>query len=250
MIRASAIRSAPRDCHPERSLAVSKANRQTQPKDPVFASSATTDTGRTSLTGTARSALTFLFALLIATQMLPAQVSAKFPGSKAKLASPDGRYVIQNVEQEQEPRHVLLLKEMATGSSRKVYEYGRGASAVWSPDSRHFAINDYAGSDYTKTSIFSAYEPDQKIDVQEAIFSYDKRMQKRVTLAGWGHDYFGVVRWLDAQRVVVRHWGHNDEPPLGAFCECYIFSLRGSVAHCSHQPKSDDPETLCGDTTP
>jgi hypothetical protein len=179
-----------------------------------------------------------------------AQTSARFPGSKSHLVSPDGHYVIHNVDREQEPQHAIFLKDKTTGSSRKVYEYGRGASVVWSPDSRHFAINDHAGSDYTETSIFSVNELDQKIDAQDAIFRFDKRMQNRVTLVGWGHDYFGVVRWLDAERVMVRHWGHNDEPPLGSFCDCYIVTLQGSVAKCAHQPKSDDPEGICRNTTP
>jgi hypothetical protein len=119
---------------------------------------------------------------------------------------------------------------------------------VWSPDSRHFALNDYGGSDFTETAILSVDETVPKIDVQDEILRQDER--ERVTLVGFGRDYFGVARWLDARRVVVHHWGHNDEPPLGSFCVCYVYVLGGSVQKCLRQPRGSELEDLCGRTMP
>jgi hypothetical protein len=201
-------------------------------------------------TETATSVPTVVLVLLFVTQTLSAQTSAKFPGPKSELTSPDRHYVIHNVDRVRGTQHMIFLENEATGLSRRIYEYGRGVGVVWSPDSLHVAINDYAGSNFTETHIFPVNESDPKLDVEDAIVRFDKRMQQRVKLVGWGHDYFGVVRWLDAERVVVRHWGHNDEPPLGAFCDCYIVTLQGSVTKCAHQPKSDDLEGYCGRTTP
>ena len=236
------------DCHPERSLATSAANRQTKSKDLVLAGS---------ITGAKRNShfaarLTCFWLLLLILSVLPSlgQTYRSFHGRRSELVSPNGRYVLQNAVRDEDPPYLILLKDKTAQTSRKVYEYGRDASAVWSPDSRHFAINDYAGSDYTETNIFSVEDASSKIDVQDAIFHSDKLMRERVALVGWGHDYFGVVRWLDEQRVVVHHWGHNDEPPLGSFCTCYIYTIGKAAKRCAQQPKGDDPETLCSNLTP
>jgi len=190
-----------------------------------------------------------MFLLAAATASF-SQTSRRFPGKKSEITSPDGRWVLQDVDRDQEPNHSIFLKSIATGKTRKVCDYGRGASIVWSPDSRRFAINDYAGSDFTETSILSVDETVPKIDVQDEILRYDRSLRERVTLVGWGHDYFGVVRWLDAQKTVVHHWGHNDEPPLGDFCVCYVYILGVSVQKCAHQPKGLDLEELCDRSAP
>jgi hypothetical protein len=189
-------------------------------------------------------ALALVISVLFISQPVSAQVSARFPSSKSELASLDGRYVLQNVDQSQEPYHSIFLKDTRTGNSRKVYEYGRSVGVVWAPDSLHFAVNDYAGSNITETTIFSVDASLSKTDVQ------DELVQKGGVVLTGGHDYFGVVRWLDSRRMVVHFWGHTDDPPVRSFCECYLYTLQGSVSKCSHQPKSDDPERQCEDTTP
>jgi len=166
---------------------------------------------------------------------------ARFPGRRSDVFSPDRRYVLRNVNNSQEPYHSIFLSDKRTGKKRKVYDYGRGAAVVWAPDSRRFAVNDYAGSDFTNTYIFAADEMARPIDVQKEI--YDEADD----LVGGHHEYFGVARWLDNQRVIVHHWGHGDE---GMFCQCYIYTLNGPVQKCARQPKSSDPEQRCEDTTP
>src|SRR5208282_2683124 len=92
------------------------------------------------------------------------QISRNFPDKKSEITSPDGRYLVQNVDHHEEYRHVLFLKNKTTGKTRQVYEYTRGASVVWSPDSRHFAIDDGTGSDCTETKILSVDETVPEID--------------------------------------------------------------------------------------
>jgi len=120
-----------------------------------------------------------------------AQTFGNFPGRKSDLTSPNGCYVIQNVEREEEPHFVLSLKDKTTAKSRKVYEYGRGGSVLWSPDSRHFAIDDAAGSDYTETKIIPVDESAPEIDVQKEI------LDKVKSPPGGHHEYFYVAYWID-----------------------------------------------------
>jgi hypothetical protein len=184
------------------------------------------------------------FLLLSVVSFGQTQTGRRFPGKKPELASPDGRWVLQNVDRDQEPHHSIFLKDKTTGKTRKICDYGRSASVIWSPDSRHFALNDYAGSNYAEASIITVDETRPTIKLQDVI------LDKYGAATDWGHEYFGTVRWLDAQRVVIHDWGHKDEPPLGDSCVCYVYALGGSVRKCAHQPKGSDLEQLCWKTTP
>ena len=168
---------------------------------------------------------------------------ARFPGKRSELPSPDGHYVLVNVDSDREPYHSIILKEKSTSTMRKISDYGRSATVVWAPDSRHFALNDYAGSDFTNTHIIAVDESVPRIDIQMEILAHVRR------LAGGDHEYFGVVRWLDNRHVIVHHWGHG-ESQQRAFCECHIYTLNGSVEKCANQPRSSDPEERCQELTP
>ena len=208
---------------------MSKANRQTESKDPYRLRTARIDAGRSH-----SSALSLYILSLIVVLAIPAlsQVSRNFPNKKSEITSPDGRYLVQDVDHNQEYR-VLFLKDKTTGKTRQVYEYTRGASVIWSPDSRHFVVDDSAGSDYTETRILSVDETVPKIDVQKEI------LDKRKDVPGGHHEYFYVAYWIDSRRVLVYHWGYGGEDPNG-FCECYVYRLNGRVYKCARQPKDSD----------
>jgi hypothetical protein len=231
-------------CHPERSLATREAYRQTKSKDPLRAGITDSD---------ARSSLPFTRVLVVSLVLSSAvasfaQSERSFPGKKSELISRDGRWMLQNVDRDQEPYHSILLKDNTSGKSRKVCDYSRSVRVLWAPDSRHFALNDYAGSNFTETTIVSVDETAPTIDVQAAILHSNGGLRESVTLVRSGHDYFGVTRWLDKHRAVVHHWGHSDVPPLRAFCECYVYTLDGSVEKCAHHVK--EAEELCDTVTP
>jgi hypothetical protein len=218
-------------CHPERSLAIREANRKAKSKDPVPTGAIIGDTRNSRFTNRISLLVT---ALLIASALSSrAQTSRNFPGPKPELTSPNGRYAIQNVDHNAHYHHFLFLKDKTTGKSRQVYEYGRGASVVWSPDSHHFAIDDGAGSDYTETKILSVEEGLPEIDVQKEI------EDKAQNVPGGHHEYFYVAYWIDPRRVVVYHWGYGGEAP-SAFCECYVYRLNGLARRCARQPRDSD----------
>jgi hypothetical protein len=136
------------------------------------------------------------------------------------------------------------LKNNATREARKICEYGRHVSVLWSPDSRYFALNDYVGSNIAETFIISVDETVSRVDLQDRILS------KYGAVTHGGHEYFGVARWLDVRRVVIHDWGHDDEPPSRDFCVCYVYTLGAYVQKCAHQPRGSDLEEFCARTTP
>jgi hypothetical protein len=222
------------DCHPERSLAVSEANRQAESKDP-YSLAVAVGAARNSHRRM-RPAFVLVALFVLAAQ---AQTFRNFPGRKSDLTSPSGRYVIQNVERDEGRPFVLSVKDKTTHKSRTVYQYGRCASVLWSPDSRHFAIADAASSDYTQTKIIPVDESAPEIDVQKEI------LDKVNSVPDGHHEYFYVAYWIDSRRTVIYHWGYGGELPDG-FCECYVYRLNGPVRRCARQPK--DSDRVCSQT--
>jgi hypothetical protein len=163
---------------------------------------------------------------------------AKFP-TKSALLSPDRSHVLRSVDNAED--HSIFLTDKSTGLTRKVYDYGRGATVIWSPDNRRFALNDYAGSNISEIYIIATDQRTPQLDVGEEI------RLKAKDLARGDHEYFGIARWLDGQHVIVHHWGHGDGQ---AFCQCYIYKLGGPVMKCAKQIRGSDPEEQCGRTTP
>ena len=170
---------------------------------------------------------------------IEAQSVQKFPGRESKLISPNHRYAIENIESGGDPRDGLLLTDKTSGKTREVYRYGRRVSVLWSPDSRHFAIDDAAGSDYTETKIFSAKDGAAELDVQKEI--------GKLHIPHGHHEYFYVASWIDPTSVLVYHWGYGEEQP-NLFCECYVYRLDGPVRRCPRQPKNSD--SVCEKTGP
>jgi hypothetical protein len=135
----------------------------------------------------------FLSALVLVSTFAHSQsLYAKFPGKPSALPSPDGRYVLRNVDSPKGPGpyHTIYLEDRHTGKKRKVYEYERSASVVWAPDSRRFAVNDYLGSNVSEAYIYSVDGRVSRIDVQDEIV----RKVGSFRHYQWDHDYFGVFR--------------------------------------------------------
>jgi hypothetical protein len=142
--------------------------------------------------------------------------------------------VLINVNREKEPHHSIVLKDKSTGKTYKIIDYIRSAAVIWSPDSKRFSINDYAGSDYANTYIVAVDQSIPRIDVQKEI---DRQIKN---LRHGHHEYFAIVKWMDGQRVVVHHWGYGESQP-GVFCDCLIYALSGSARKCANQPMTCSP---------
>ena len=189
-----------------------------------------------------RLANSVLFGLVLLSTLTHAQVtSAVFPGSRTHLLSPDKHFELINVDNDKEPYHSVSLKDRKTGERRRVYQYERSAAVLWAPDSKHFAVNDHAGSDFTNTYIIAIDQDAPRVDVQEQI------RQLVDDLGGGDHEYYGVSRWLDSRTVVVRHWGHGERR---SFCDCVIYVVNKSARKCTRHPAGRDPEESCDTATP
>ena len=138
-----------------------------------------------------RRPLWLLFAIVLFVRSSHAQTGhSRLPGDESEIPSPDGKFVIRNVDGPGQLDHRLFLEEKSTGAKREVYSYMRSVAVVWSPDSRHFAVNDYQVSNIAEAYILGVRDSDGKIDLKKEALS---KMESYGKLE-WDHGYAGVFK--------------------------------------------------------
>ena len=166
-----------------------------------------------------------------------------FPGPVNRLPSPDGRYVLINVDSDKAPHHVLVIKDSSSGVKRQIHSYGRHVSALWSPDGNMLVVNDYAGSDFSKSLLFSAAADKPTVDLGAALLRSLENSAARRELTGNDHVYFAVKKWKSQTELVLRVWGYGDASPRG-FSQTYVYSLEGSFRRLAHKSTGGPGEAL------
>lgn len=171
----------------------------------------------------ARAGLLLVVLVPFATVVLAGDVPTGFPGKVSQVASPDGRFVLRNVDYDQEPYHVLYLGDVRRKTEEKLLAYGRVASALWSPDGRALLVNDYGGSDYSNCLVFLFGDGRTRIDVQAKL---REQLGGDQTLFRNHHVYIEGVTWLGRSTVEVKVSGYGDVDPKG-FTRFYEYPLGG-----------------------
>jgi hypothetical protein len=158
------------------------------------------------------------------------------------IVSPDGRYRLLNLlcaSANDKARGALVLADVHSGTSRTVYTYDRDATALWSPDSQHIAVNDYAGSNLTLNPVLSVDSKGSSIDLQMQVVPVLN--SRRIPTDD--HLYMSVTRWLSNDEVELVVWGHGAGR---GFCKAYSVRLSGGVGERELRIVGTDPEGYCG----
>lgn len=152
--------------------------------------------------------------------------SVAFP-EHARATSPDRRYALINVDSDTEPYHTVSLEDRSLKTRRMVFHYDRSVDVLWNPDSKSFALTDYAGSDISACSVVDVDQKVPTIDVWEEIL---KRIaaNERKTLLGNHHVYIAATRWEGSKTLKVKIWGYGDQNPH-SFTRFYSYDLGGHV---------------------
>jgi hypothetical protein len=154
--------------------------------------------------------------------------ATEFPGPRAAAISPDGRYAVENVDSDKEPHHTLMLRNLETGTVRLLYSYPRHVSVLWSPNGQKLAVNDYAGSNFSKSLIFFVDQRGSAVDVRAKLFEFLKDAGARRAVSGNDHVYVVVLGWRGNDAVKVRVRGYGNVDPKG-FTQFYWYTLGGSL---------------------
>ncbi len=136
-----------------------------------------------------------------------------FP-EKSRAPSPDGHFVLVNVDSDSEPHHTVFLATRGSKATRKLFAYGRGIEVLWSPNSQLFIVNDYAGSDYSRCRVYSVEAGKEPIEVWDELLA-SQGANVRSLLLGNHHAYIAAVRWVTAISFDLKAWGYGDKSHSG-----------------------------------
>jgi hypothetical protein len=149
-----------------------------------------------------------------------------FPGLTSEAKSPDGRYTIQNTDDEKrEPAHTLSLVDNRDGVANRIYSYSRHVVVLWSPTSAAFVVNDYEGSDASHPLLFTAPWTNHPVDLKEKLVEFLHSGRGANSILANHHVYLLGRRWLSGDEVLCRVTGYGDTDPKG-FSAQYVYTLR------------------------
>lgn len=174
-------------------------------------------------------ALASIWVALTPSQAPPAHTPVvSFPAAGfTPIPSPDRKWVLVfECPNECSGERNLWLEDNRTHIRKLVSKYERNLGVSWALDSRHFFVNDAAGSDETSCSI---YDPAtlKATDVAALLTARDASLKR---FLGAGHSYLEAQYWTNSRELLVVLYGHFDEPPAEAFSFTYRVSLNGNIS--------------------
>ena len=139
---------------------------------------------------------------------------SRFPGL-SEISSPNGRYLLRNVdiEKDGEFSHQLILRDTKTNTEKVIYSYGRYVDVLLSKDSKGLIINDHGGSDYTNCIIVRFQKEIEMYNVKELLTSQAIKYKK--SIVGNHHVYIEGDQWITNKKIKVRITGYGDVDPDG-----------------------------------
>ena len=158
-----------------------------------------------------------------------------------ELASPDGQCVVRNAERQASATdldgtfHSLWLTELATGRSRKLFDYVGVAAVGWSANDS-LVITEYVGKRTSRALVVSARGAGDSLMVDKATLTRLVPVDLRSSLRG--NDHVFVEAWqVDGDTVHLRVWGYGEHDPKGFHWNCEYGLVEGTIA-CIDQPES------------
>jgi hypothetical protein len=144
-----------------------------------------------------------------------------------RIPSPDRRWtLIFEFRDVYKPRK-LWIQRKGSNERTLVRDFDRSLDVSWSPDSRHFFVNNASGS--TETLCY-VYDPStlKVTDVAEVLA---KVVPKAAEYLGANHSYLEAKRWINSHRLIVTLEANFDESPptTPGFSGTYRVDLDGSV---------------------
>lgn len=171
-------------------------------------------------------------------------ISEHFVSVSLPAFSPDGRYeYVLNQDDDGDEYFYLIYPSGHPEKAVRTPKYSRGVSLVFSPDSKHFALNWHACSNEAHPLIFRMEEKGNPIEIKytvsgregESFTQLDEQFWSRFVYVydvldiGLGdHTYCWVLGWLDNDTVLVGGCGHGFEAPRLSVDRswCQLYSLK------------------------
>lgn len=162
---------------------------------------------------------------------------AMFPKA-GELASPDRRFIVRNVDREGSTSdfagtfHALWLTDLATGRSRKLYDYVGLAAVAWTHDD-FLIVTDYLGRSTSRALVFSAAREEDPVVLDKPSLILRLPVELRPALRENSHIFIEASR-LEQNTLYFTVWGYGQHDANGFHWRCE-FDLRGNAASCADQ---------------
>lgn len=143
----------------------------------------------------------------------------RFPGELAQTIDPEGKYIVFNVDSENEEQaaslggnHALYLQDRETDKQEKIYVYDRYVEVLWSPGGGTLLVNDYAGSDCAIPIIILMDNHREIVNLKEQL---RQQIGEEQSIFENHHVYMIGTEWLQEDRLKVQISGYGDADPDG-----------------------------------
>ena len=157
-------------------------------------------------------------------------------GSLTRIPSPDRKWtlVFEFHQPPEDPAGCVAAGEVSrklwierTGSKERKFirEFERSLDISWSPDSRHFFINDASGSSDTLSYV---YDPEnlKAVDLLTVLNAASPRLRRFRA----DHFYVEAKHWINSEELLVTVDGYlSSTPPGPGLSGVYRVNLNGAV---------------------
>jgi len=153
-----------------------------------------------------------------------------------QLVSPDGRWVVRNVEAETASTdfsgtfHSLWLSELPSGRSRKLCDYLGLAAVAWSGNDT-LIVTQYVGKKSSRVAVFSVTDPDNTIMLDVPTLTRLVPAEQRARLRENDHTFIEGSR-AEPQTLYLRVWGYGKQAANDFRWRCQ-YSLRDGKIACA-----------------
>jgi len=152
-----------------------------------------------------------------------------------QLVSPDGRFVVRNLEREGTASEFvgtfnsLWLSDLVTGHSRKICDYLGLAAVAWSR-SDFLIVTEYVGRRTSRALVFSTIEQQDPVMLDKSTLIRLIPVELRPTLRDNDHVFVEASR-LEEDTLHLRVWGYGLHDANGFHWRCQ-YALREGTVSC------------------
>ncbi len=189
-----------------------------------------------------RSQLVLGACVIVATVVVQSLASPIVVFPKAgELRSPDGRFVVRNVEREATfsdfigSFHSLWLVETASQRSRKLCDYLGVAAVGWS-NNDFLVVTDYVAKNGSRALVFSVADGRDPVMVDKPTLIRIIPAEKRAALRVSDHVFIEALRMED-ETFHFRVWGYGQKYAQSFRWHCE-YGLREGIISCAEERSS------------
>ena len=158
-----------------------------------------------------------------------------FPGRGDCLSPRKSWRVICLEDKVYEGTFKLALRDSKTGTQKVVFDGGRWCEILWRNDESHFAVTDWAGSNFSDILLQDPNKPGPAKSLRDVIDM--AAIRANVSQEEFqGHCYWEALRWEEDGQLCFRIFGHTDTARAREFSHVFRLKLPAGTVTAIKMP--------------